>query len=83
MIGFGEYRYRYASGREGDWMRVGFAPAKRHIAFHMMAGTSDVHREILGRPGPHRAGAGRIRVTRLGSIDLDVLRELRGQPGAR
>lgn len=26
MIGFGSYHYRYASGREGDALAVGFSP---------------------------------------------------------
>ena len=29
IVGFGEYQYKYASGREGDWMRIGFSPRKR------------------------------------------------------
>jgi hypothetical protein len=26
IVGFGEYKYKYASGREGEWMLVGFSP---------------------------------------------------------
>lgn len=26
IVGFGRYRYRYASGREGEWPLVGFSP---------------------------------------------------------
>jgi len=29
MVGFGSYRYKYASGREGDWFVIGFASRKR------------------------------------------------------
>lgn len=25
MLGYGRFRYRYASGREGDWMKIGVA----------------------------------------------------------
>ncbi|MFM7110496.1 MAG: hypothetical protein ACKO26_05085, partial [Planctomycetota bacterium] len=28
MIGFGQFHYRYASGREGDTFRIGFSPRK-------------------------------------------------------
>jgi hypothetical protein len=28
IVGFGQYRYKYASGREGDWMLIGFSPHK-------------------------------------------------------
>ncbi len=26
IIGYGTYHYKYASGREGDWMRIAFSP---------------------------------------------------------
>ena len=29
IIGFGQYRYAYKSGREGDWFLVGFSPRKK------------------------------------------------------
>jgi hypothetical protein len=31
IIGFGTYHYQYASGREADWMRIGFSPRKQNI----------------------------------------------------
>ena len=75
IVGFGSYHYRYASGREGDWMRVGFAPSKRHLALHLMGGV-EAHQDLLDRLGPHRAGSGCVYVTRLDRIDEGVLREL-------
>lgn len=76
IIGFGSYPYRYASGREGDWMRVGFAPGTRQLSLHLMSGTAEAHADILGRLGPHRTGAGCVYLTRLDAVDEDVLREL-------
>src|SRR5215208_4406479 len=29
LVGFGEYHYKYASGREGDWPITGFSPGKQ------------------------------------------------------
>jgi len=26
IVGFGNYRYKYESGREGDWFLTGFSP---------------------------------------------------------
>ena len=37
IVGFGTYHYRYASGREGDFMEVGFAPRKRALTLYIMA----------------------------------------------
>jgi hypothetical protein len=31
IVGFGSYHYKYASGREGEWMLVGFSPRKRDL----------------------------------------------------
>ena len=31
IVGFGRYHYRYDSGREGDFLRVGFAPRKANL----------------------------------------------------
>ncbi len=28
IVGFGSYQYKYASGREGEWPLIGFAPRK-------------------------------------------------------
>ena len=28
IIGFGNYQYKYASGRSGDWFLTGFSPRK-------------------------------------------------------
>ena len=36
MVGFGSYRYKYASGREGDWMLTAFAPRKKNITLYIM-----------------------------------------------
>ena len=29
IVGFGSHRYKYASGREGDWFPTGSLPARR------------------------------------------------------
>jgi len=31
VVGFGSYHYKYASGREGDWMLTGFSPRKQNL----------------------------------------------------
>lgn len=76
IVGFGRYHYRYASGREGDWMRVGFSPQKRHLSLYLMGGAADAHGDLLARLGPHKTGSGCVYVTRLDAVDEGVLREL-------
>jgi hypothetical protein len=75
IIGFGSYRYRYASGREGDWPLVAFAPRKGDISLYL---ASDYPRraEHLSRLGRHKTGKSCVYVRRLSDIDPSVLREM-------
>lgn len=75
IIGFGSYRYRYASGREGDWPLAGFSPRKRDLTVYVMAGFSQ-YEELMERLGKHRTGKSCLYLKRLDDVDLDVLREL-------
>ncbi len=34
IVGFGRVKYAYASGREGEWMAIGFAPRAQNIALY-------------------------------------------------
>lgn len=75
IIGFGQYHYRYDSGREGDFMLVGFSPRKGKHSLYLMSGFDGAD-ELLGRLGKHKTGKACLYVNKLGDIDLDVLREL-------
>ena len=75
IVGFGIYHYRYASGREGDFLETGFSPRKRALTLYVMAGFSE-HEELLGRLGKHTTGKSCLYVRRLADVDLDVLRDL-------
>lgn len=75
MIGFGTYHYRYASGREGDWFKVGFAPRKSNITVYLLSGMVG-YDDLLAKLGPHKAGKSCVYVKRLADVDRDVLTEL-------
>ncbi|RMH39822.1 MAG: DUF1801 domain-containing protein [Deltaproteobacteria bacterium] len=75
IIGFGRYHYRYASGREGDWMRIGFSPRKRALSIYCTTGF-DALAAPLARLGPHRRGVGCLYVRRLAEVDPAALRDL-------
>ncbi len=34
IVGFGKYHYEYASGRKGDWMRIGYSPRKQNLTLY-------------------------------------------------
>jgi hypothetical protein len=75
IVGFGSYHYKYASGREGDWMLTGFSPRKQNLTLYIMAGF-DRYDELLGKLGKHSTGKGCLYVKRLEDVDQSVLREL-------
>lgn len=76
IIGFGDLHYKYASGREGDWMRVGFSPRKAKISFYISGCDVAMHENRLKKLGKHKTGKGCIYVNKLADIDTDVLKEL-------
>jgi Domain of unknown function (DU1801) len=75
MIGFGRLRYRYASGREGDWFLIGFSPRKQALTVYLTDGL-DRHQALLAKLGKHRTGVGCLYITKLADVDDDVLRQL-------
>lgn len=75
IVGFGDYHYVYASGREGDWFITGFSPRKQNLTLYCMGGY-EPHGEVLARLGKHKLGKGCLYINRLRDVDLNVLREL-------
>ena len=72
IIGFGQYHYKYASGREGDAAAVGFAPRKAATTIYLLDGVG-AYTEPLSRLGPHTTGVGCLYVKDLAKVDLEVL----------
>ena len=81
IVGFGQYHYRYASGREGDFFLTGFAPRKRALTLYIMAGFA-AYDALLEKLGKYTVGKSCLYVKRLADVDLDVLRELIEQSAA-
>lgn len=75
IVGFGDYHYRYASGREGDWFLVGFSPRKKYLSIYIM-GYLEFFQDILDRLGKYRNGKGCLYINSLEDIDTEVLKEL-------
>lgn len=75
MVGFGTYHYQYASGREGDWFVVGFAPRKTELVVYLMDGFAS-HGELLARLGPHKTGKSCLYLRHFEQVDRDVLGQL-------
>lgn len=77
IVGFGSYRYVYASGRQGDGFPVGLSPRKQALTVYLAAGL-DGYGDLLGRLGPHRTGTSCLYLKRLAEVDEEVFRDLIG-----
>ena len=75
IVGFGEYRYRYESGREGRAGAAGFAPRRPATVVYLPDGVG-AHTEALARLGPHTTGLVCLYVKDLATVDLDVLEQI-------
>ena len=75
IVGFGDYRYKYASGREGDWFLAGFSPRKQNLSIYIM-GYLEFYTEILEGLGKYKRGKGCLYIKNLEDIDLKVLETL-------
>ena len=75
IVGFGDYHYKYASGREGDWFLAGFSPRKQNLTIYVM-GYLEFYTEILEGLGKFKHGKGCLYIKKLEDIDLKVLETL-------
>ena len=73
IIGFGDYHYVYASGREGDWFLTGFSPRAQNLTLYMMGGFDA---STLKKLGKYKTGKGCLYINKLEDVDLKVLNEL-------
>lgn len=78
IVGFGSYHYKYASGREADWMAIGFSPRQQNLTIYLMDGF-EKYAELLEKLGPHSTGKSCLYLKKLDDADHSVLKELAAQ----
>ncbi len=74
IVGFGQYHYKYKTGREGDMLLAGFSPRKTSLTIYVLAGFGN--EKIMSRLGTYKTGKSCLYVKKLSDIDLNVLKEL-------
>ncbi len=75
IIGFGTFHYKSKSGREGDWMRIGFAPGTGKFSLYL---TYDAE-ELTGKVedlGKYTTGKGCVYINKLADVDRKKLEEM-------
>ena len=75
IVGFGQYHYRYASGREGDSPLAGFSPRKQALTIYVISGF-DQYEGLMSSLGKYKTGKACLYVKKLADVDLAALKEL-------
>ena len=75
IVGFGRYKYHYRSGREGEWLVIGFSPRKNDLTLYIMPGF-DQYERLMARLGKYKTGKSCLYLKRLEDVDQAVLKEL-------
>ncbi|MEE9427901.1 MAG: DUF1801 domain-containing protein [Paracoccaceae bacterium] len=75
IVGYGQYHYKYESGREGDMPATGFSPRKANMVVYVVPGY-DGFEDLMRDLGKHRTGKSCLYLGALKNVDMDVLGRL-------
>ena len=75
IVGYGTYHYKYASGREGDFIVTGYAPRKQALTVYIMAGFSR-YGALMKKLGKYKTGKSCLYIKRLADVDEAILEKL-------
>jgi len=76
IIGFGNRVYTSpTTGREVDWMKIGFSPRKGNLSLYVLNGAPK-QAELLEKLGKHKTGKGCLYVKKLADVDERILEKV-------
>lgn len=75
IVGFGAYRYQYASGQKGDWFLVGFAPRKANLTLYLVGGIKS-QPELMKKLGKHKVAGSCLHIKTMEGIHVPTLQKL-------
>jgi hypothetical protein len=78
LIGYGKYRYKSASGREGDWFTIGLVAGKSGYALHLCVGGEGGYlvEQNAAKLGKVKTGRSCINFKELEDLKLDAAMRL-------
>ena len=77
IIGFGNKVYTSpATGREVDWMKIGFSPRKANLTLYGLMIQSPEQAKHFDKLGKYKTGKGCLYIKRLSDVDEPVLEKL-------
>lgn len=76
IIGYGILSVKSpATGREVDWMKIGFSPRKGNLSLYVLNGSAKQD-DLLTKLGKHKAGKGCLYIKKLADIDEKILEKI-------
>jgi hypothetical protein len=75
IIGFGQYHYKYESGREGDICKIGFSPRKANLTLYVLAASGE-QEKLLSKLGKHKTGKGCLYIKKMDDVHEGVLKQI-------
>ena len=75
IVGYGTYQYKYASGREGEFMITGFSPRKQALTVYILPGFENFE-ALMNKLGKYKTGRSCLYIKRLSDVDEEVLERL-------
>ena len=75
IVGFGNYEYKYESGREGQWFLAGFSPRKQNLTLYIMLGF-DEFPALMDKLGKYKTGKCCLYLKSLDDIHRPTLKKL-------
>ena len=75
IVGYGQYHFKYATGREGDFLATGFSPRKANLVLYIMPGYHDLA-PWLDRLGKYKLGKSCLYINKLADVDETVVAEI-------
>lgn len=76
IVGFGTELLKYDSGRELDWMKIGFSPRKQNMTLYVFRGGMEKYTDLLMNLGKHTTGKGCLYIKHLSDVDQGVLKQI-------
>jgi hypothetical protein len=75
IVGFGNRNLKNESGRETDFMEIGFSPRKQNLTLYLSDGLP-LDENLLSKLGKHKLGKSCLYIKRLSDVNETVLAEL-------
>lgn len=75
IVGFGKRTLQYSTGRELEWLIIGFSPRKQNITLYLNIGEG-WNEDLMSKLGKHKTGKGCLYIKRLSDVDGKVLERL-------